>query len=270
MIYLLFFLASLFVAFVFKQFIKQDAGDTLLAAIIFLPTLLVWIQNNNISEFTGFGLSAKFSDEASKSVSDLKVSIPDLTKLTASSDLSDAELNAYFEGCSDFFVLKPSIVPKDQAKLDLFIARAAWAIKSSITCGKLTGVVVVDDRGKYLGSYDDSFYLEALSIWSMSENDQPISSSQLSRKIRFFTMFGASMKFPDLRIRPGEGFVAAINEDQTLQQAFAKFQETGADFLVVTDELGTFKGILKYRDVVDSFLSVLVDVQSSKSEAAKQ
>ncbi|MBO9462477.1 CBS domain-containing protein [Labrenzia sp. R5_0] len=262
--YFLIFAACVVAALLFKKFVKNDVGDTLLGAIIFLPTLLVWIQSNNISEFTGFGLSAKFNVEASKPVSALKIGIPELVRVTddKASDLSDADLFAHFESCSELFVLKTSIIPKEKEKLDKFIVDVSWAIKSSIACGKLSGVIVLDDNNRYLGTYDDSFYLEALSMWSFLKVDEKTPVNTISEKILTLTIFGASLKFPDKRITAGEGFEAAINENQTLQEAFAKFQTTEADFLVVTDELGVFKGIIRYRDVVDSFLSVLIGVKA--------
>ena len=260
-IYLSAIAVSIVAAFMFKRFIKPDVGDTLLGSIIFIPTILIWAQSQNLSELAGFGLTAKFSVESQKKVSSVGVDAKELTIFSLVANDPNFAMAAYFESCAEYFVLRPSKVPQKDTDLDTFVANTSHAIQRSITCGKLVGVVVLDDNDKYIGSYDKAFFSEALSMWAVpDQGNLTTSKEEISKRIQRMTIFGASLRFPDKRIVPGEGFVAAINEDATIQTAFLKFRESDVDFLVMTNATGKFRGIIRYRDVVDSLLSILIDV----------
>ena len=252
-------LVGVIFAALIRLFVKKDLGDALFASITFAPALIFWIHDKDISELTGFGLSAKFASEAKKEVSSADIDIKDLAIFSLSADDPNFARAAFFEACADYFVIRPSKVPKEPSALVDHIVFTSSAIKSSLACGRLIGVIVLDDNDRYLGSYDKGFFAESLSIWAVPDGADQIEKEVLSARIMRTTIFGAALRFPDKRITPGEGFVAAINENSTIDMAFNEFQETGASFLVVTDATGRFRGILSYRNVIQTLLSVLLD-----------
>ncbi|PSU00013.1 hypothetical protein C9J03_25335 [Photobacterium gaetbulicola] len=69
------------------------------------------------------------------------------------------------------------------------------------------------------------------------------------------------MRFPALRIKPGEGFEAAINDNSNIADAFRKFRETKADLLVLTDAMGKFKGVIRYKDVVEEIIDAVLEIE---------
>lgn len=252
-------IASAVCAGLFRYYVKKDAGDALLASILFAPAMLFWIQDKAVSELAGFGLSAKFSEASQKAVSSVAVEIKDLAVFSPAANDPNIEQSAYWEVCVDYFVVRPSRIPQAPVSLAKYIVNASYLIRTSIACGQFIGVVVLDDNDRYLGSYDRDFFAESLSIWAVPDADGPIDRQALSSRIMSTTMFGASLKFPDKRIVPGEGFVAMVDENATIKSAFGVFQKTKASFLVITDATRKFKGILPYKAVSTSLLSILLD-----------
>ena len=251
------FVMGLLAAILFKRFVKPDVGDALLASLVFAPAFLYWIQAQPLAELTGFRLSAKFNSEAKTAVTAIASDFKNLIIHSSSAD--DPVALASSEGCVEYIVARPSRVPEYGSALDSYTVITSRAIKNSIACGRMLGIVVLDDSDKYIGSYDKEFFSETLSLWAADAGPESIASSDLALKIRTTTMFGASLRYPDERIKPGEGFVAAINEDATIEHAFRKFENTGANFLVVTDATGKFRGIITFRSVVQFLLGALLE-----------
>ena len=67
------------------------------------------------------------------------------------------------------------------------------------------------------------------------------------------TIFGTELRYPERRIREGEGYVAFIKTADTLRYAWRELQSTKGSFLAVTDRRLKFKGILT-RDAVEDIL----------------
>lgn len=233
--------------------------DALIFALVFTPMLLLALMTGKITELSGFGLSAKAGQIARAPVSSLNLSSEKFKIQELTSDKPDFDLAAYFESCADYFVVKPSQIPAEEVKLAHYIAFVTYAVRSSIACGRLSGLVVLDDSDRYLGSYDRKFFVESTSVWAVPTSGEPLSAKELSERIQNMTIFGASLQYPRERITSGEGFEAAINVDAIISEAFDVFKKLDVEFLVLTDSLGRFQGIVRYKDIVEEVLSILMN-----------
>ena len=256
---LLVVIVSIVVGSAFRRYIKPDSSNSLLATLFFLPALLYWVSDKSPSELTWFGFHAKFEATVIEPVDTYSVSIGDLLISSLSSNDPDFRLAAYFEECSEYFVIRPHLTPEYASSgfVD-YIVNSAYAIRSSLACGRFRGVVVVDPQNRYIGSYDGPFFAESLSIWAVPDGTTAIDKKVLANRILTTTAFGAALRFPDKRITPGEGYHESIGETATVGEAFSRFTSMNGNFLVVIDESKSFKGILARDRVVDTLLNALV------------
>ena len=250
---------SIVVGSAFRRYVKRDASNSLLATIFFLPALLYWVSDKSPSELTWLGFHAKFEAAVIEPVDTYSVSVSDLLISSLSSNDPDFRLAAYFEECSEYFVIRPHLTPNyDSSGFVEYVVNSTYAIRSSLACGRFTGVVVLDRQDKYIGSYDGSFFAESLSIWAVLDGTTTIDKEVLANRIMGTTIFGAALRHPGQRITPGEGFHRSIRESATVGEAFTEFQEMSGSFLVVVDESKGFKGILTRDRVTDVLLNALV------------
>lgn len=253
-----FILVGVAVVYLVKKLVKEQLNDAVVFGLVILPVLIFGFFSGKIAEFSGFGVSAKAIQAARAPVFSLQVSADEIKIHNLTSDNPNFYRAAYFEVCADYFVVRPNQIPTKSNEIDQYIASVSTAIKSSIACGKLAGLVVLDKSDRYLGSYDWKFFLEAASLWAVSNTPDPVSTEELSERISTMTIFGASLRQPRERITPGEGFIAALNYKATVADAFNEFKQKDVSFLVLTDSLGKFMGILRYKDVVDEVLSAVL------------
>lgn len=264
---------SLLAAAAFKRYVKRDVGDALLASIIFIPALLFWVGKLPVTELSAFGLSGKFAHEARRAIGSLVEPVGSFATTSLAETELDFEHAAFFEACNEYYILRPSRVPARGPEVadefSFYIANSTLAIKSSLACGSLLGVIVLDEGNRYIGSYDASFFAEALAMWAVPNltDSSPMDVSALANHILESTTFGAALQYPDERIKPGEGFVAAVNERLPLSQALPIFDETNAPYLVITDARGIFKGLLTYDRVAETLLSALVGPEAETNKA---
>ena len=263
---LLIVVGSIFVGVLIRKYIKPDTSNGLLGAVFFVPALLYWVADKSPSELSGFGFSAKFEDVAAKPVESLLTSVGDTTIPPPPSPDSSFALSSLLEDCSKYYVVRPHLVPNhDTAAFAPYIVNLTYSIRSSIACDSFIGLVILDENDHYIGSYDRDFFAESLSLWAAFDSDKPIDAKMLANRIQSSTIFGAALRFPKERIQQHEGYVGAINEDASLGDAFALFQGMHGTFLVVTDVLGKFKGIIT-RDYVQRALLEALVASSSDTE----
>ena len=255
---------SFFVAVWFYKCIKSDATDRLIAALVFLPALFFLVKSLQLEELTGLGISATFRGETTKSVQPLSrvtdVAEVSLTNDPSDFDPSDFRLHSTFETCADYYILRPDRIPDFRSpKIYEHIFYATSAIGSSVACGRFLGLIVLDENGRYLGSFDKDFFIGTSSLWTLLQVDEQIVPATLGRRIDQIAVFSAALKFPLARIMHGEGSNQnAINQDASIGEAFIKFQESNGKFLAVTDTLGRFKGILSRRKVEAALIRALM------------
>lgn len=254
-----FILLGVALVYAVKKVVKDKLGDAMIFGLVFVPVLLFGFFSGKVSELSGFGISAKALQAARSPVLQLSLSAEKFKIHNLTSNNPDFLNAAYFEVCADYFVVRPDQVPTQSYELDQYITWVTIAVKSSIACGRLAGLVVLDESDRYLGSYNWRFFIESASVWAVPNGSNPVSNADLSSRIKTMTIFGASLQYPKERITPGEGFEAALNVDASVSEAFEEFKEKDVEFLVLTDSLGRFKGILRYKDVVEEVLSAMLD-----------
>lgn len=249
-------------AYAFRRWIKPDAGDPLIGLVLFAPALVYGASALPVRELSGFGFSAKFDAATRQTLARLDLGVAGIAFRSLSDpDLAaDAAQAAFFELCLDYVVVTAGSVPEadEGAAFDNYIVNSTHMIRSSLACGRFIGLIVLDERRRYLGSYDAGFFAESLATWAVAGPSGSIDTETLSKRIQTRTTFGAALRFPVERIVPGEGFTAAINESQTLRDAAEKLASGAAPFLVVTDALGTFVGLLTREMLHDRLFGLLL------------
>lgn len=251
---------SIGVLFLLNFSFKYKLSDTSILSILFVPTLLVWAEGR-ISEINAFGVSAKFNQIAEKKIEAL-VSGQDIdvyvTKAEALKriDATQQSLSrgAFFEGCHDFIFVRSSQIPSTEDSLSRYAVAFAETVVSSTACGHFTGVVVVDEENRYIGSFDKEFFYQFGSLWTLADTTKTIESAEVWKRISNFTVAGASIKYPDIRLKNGEGFKAAISETATVEYALKEFKKSDASFMVVTDAYGKLQGVIRHRQFIDLLL----------------
>ena len=249
---------------------KVRLGDALTGAIMFVPALLYWADSLPIDEITGGkdGITLKLHAAANLPVSEIDLKLESVAIQHDPDAATGSRVAAFWEHCGDYVTVRSSEVPVDAAERDRYVVTLALAIRASLLCGRLIGVVVVDERERYIGSYDASFYAELAALWTLYGAEPELNSSEVASLFSRNTIFGASLRFPEKRLQSGEGFVAAINRDAPLAAAIDSLAETNAPFLALTDELGALAGILPRSRLVDVVLGALTASSSGGGPTA--
>ena len=254
------FLISVVVALGLRIWSKVHPGDALTAAIMFVPALLYWADGKPLEEISGGtdGITLKLRAASTLPVSEIDLDLESVAVRHDPEAAMDNRVTAFWEKCGDYITVRSSDVPVDMAERNQYIMTLAKAIRASLLCGRLIGVVVIDERERYIGSYDATFFAELAALWTVAGAEQQPSASEVATLFSRHTIFGASLRFPEKRLQSGEGFVAAINRDSPLSAALERLAETNASFLALTNEHGILTGILPRARLVDVILLALV------------
>ena len=264
------FLLSVIGGIWFYRHVKPDASNTLIAILFFGPAALAWVGDKELSELGVGGVYAKFESTVKQGGGELPLA-KDAPVLTPSPNKT-LHGASFFGECASFLRLESHRVPTGPpAAINQYLVHATGAIGSSLTCGKLVGVVVLDEHGRYSGSFDGQYFAQATSLWMIFRSgedgdDDATVLQQLSLQqyahwaemIKTRTVFGAALLSPRARISAGEGFVAFVKESDSIRYAWEELQDTRGDFLAVTDRKLEFKSILTRRTVQDIFLERIV------------
>lgn len=257
MMYLALIVAGTLSAYLFKTFIKSNAGDGLLGSLIFAPALIIWLTSQNVSEFSAYGISAKVNIVSQSKVSTLNDELRKLVINTQSIDDPTYEKSTLWELCADFIAFRPQHIPSDNALKDKYVVNLTYTIRTSISCGRFVGAIVLDKDDRYLGSFDKSFFSEAPALWA-SLDSTGSSASDTAKRILETTVFGAALLHPKERAATKEGFVAAINADATVGSAYKRLAELDVDFLVLTTPTGNYQGVVTRDSVLQKIIAGLV------------
>src|SRR5262249_29000778 len=134
------------------------------------------------------------------------------------------EKSAMFELCADFIAFRPEHVPPEGSERDKFIFNLTYTIRTSISCGRFVGAVVLDKDDRYLGSFGKSFFSEASALWA-SWSPSAVDKASIANRVLSTTVFGAALLYPRQRVATIEGFVAAVGVDATVAAAYARLSE---------------------------------------------
>lgn len=261
------FVVSVFFALALRIWSKIHLGDALTAAIMFIPAFLYWADGKPLEEISGGtdGITLKLRATSTLPISELSLNLDATALRHDPEDATDNQTAAFWGQCGDYITVKSINIPSDRLKRDQYIATLATAIRASMLCGRLIGVIVLDERERYIGSYRAAFFVELAALWAFLGAEQQPSASELVSLMNHYTIFGASLQFPEKRLQSGEGFVAAINHEAPLSAALERFAETNDPFLAVTDEQGVLTGILPRERVVDAILVALAAPNSRET-----
>ena len=94
------------------------------------------------------------------------VSTDEITDKTIDIRKDNLATDAFFQICKKYVVLRTSEIPEkkdDQAKQMFQIIEV---IRASLICGEFIGLIVLDEKDRYIGSFDRSFFLETIIPWS--------------------------------------------------------------------------------------------------------
>ena len=242
-----------------KKYLLPGASEALIVAVVFVPPLLFFFQTGPVAKLSGFGISVeRLQQQLGKGIAEISVPISDLEAgwlAPINPDGPSFGQEAAWESCNRFLVLRQSDVPTfNTPEFSEYVRDATWAIRSSLVCGKLHGVIVLDEEARYVGSYNPSFFSEALATWALPDVGASASSlTEIADRILRYTAFGAALRFPKKRIELGDGYVAALNINQTIEEAFADFRLPEVEFIAVTDARGVLKGVLT-SDQINYFI----------------
>ena len=274
---------SIIAATLFTLYVKNDANNTLLLAIILAPAFFYWLGDKVPVEFGMGQFRAKFDKALERPTQTVLGDKIDSSAILSLSDQvghlteSFRRATAPPEGtCLDYLVLRPSLVPQfPNPEYNRYMVYATHSIRNAIACGKLVGVVVVDDDEKYLGSYDSNFFAESLSSWGVFKSNRLATGmtekefAEVATLIESNTIFGAALRYPDRRIREGEGYFAFVRTTDSLKYAWRQFHTMAGSFVAVTDRELRFKGILTRSTIQNLVLSELVARSPAQNHTAQ-
>ena len=273
------FVLSIMAGILFLQHVKKDASNTFLAAIFFVPAIFVWVADKDLAEFGVASVYAKFNTILHQPTNKVYLN----QKVASLTPPADGISPASPQGeCAPYLVLQTNNIPSPRSKdRNEYIVEAAAAIGSSLACGKLRGVVVLDGKGRYNGSFDANFFAEAVSLWTAFD---PYTSGKghyeprkLTReeyafwadKILKRTVFGPALITPLERIDKGDGFFTFVKESDTVRYAWRELRRSGGSFLAVTDGRHNVKNVLTSDQLADLLLDMLARVDSVRDRAAR-
>lgn len=245
---------GLILIYLAKLITKGSFSEIGMLGLIVLPFLMFGFLSGKISEFSGFGITAKVEKTKKLPVTSLNIPADSIKISNVTSNDTDYYRKAFFEMCSEYLIINSDEIPSSGSESDYYVASVSYAIRSSIACGKFAGLIILDGSNRYIGSFESQFFIESTSIWAVPNSSKTITAKDLAYRINTSTIFGASLTHPEARV-PKEGNSIALNINSSIQDAFNEFRNEDISFLVLTDSLGKFQGIVRYKDVINSIIS---------------
>lgn len=225
-----------------------------LAALLLILLAVIWVETTRISDLErnqiSFAATLRSAADTPLRAHSAQIGSSDFVDLI---DLQNDVANlAFWEQCARFFVLQ---TPADDQPPGAAIRPnlAAAAVRSSMLCGKFSGMLIIDAKGRYIGAFDRSLFLESVPIVAGWKNAADMSIVQSAE-----TAFGDLLSQPEKSIKQGLGFDLAINQDQTLADAFNAFRSHDIRFMPITDEPGRLVGAISRRTVTENLLAGLL------------
>lgn len=234
-----------------RKLAKPDLSETTLLALMLGAPVLALAASGALSELSAFGVTTKFKAAANAPVAAVSQPVDKAAILApvAAADLEAARLDASFQMCRPVVAIRATELPPERREAT--VAYLAMAVSVSMTCEGFVGVVVLDERDRYLGSFPPAFFHEAGAIWTLGGTGRE--PAELGRLIMARTVFGAALAYPEARLKSGEGRVVAINRSATLAEAYALLRKERFSFAAVTDETGRAVGYVT-RDAIQHAL----------------
>lgn len=162
----------------------------LLVAVFFLFQTEVKTLFNRLISLKFAGQELTFSENLKEPVINI-ASLGDITDKSfdiRKSDINNKifeiqkntfKIDAYFQVSKKYVVLRTSEIPEDKSSQAIQMFQIMEIIRSSIICGDFIGLIVLDDKERYIGSFDRDFFLETIIPWSNLVSypvDKPLSA----------------------------------------------------------------------------------------------
>lgn len=254
-----------------RRYVKSDLSESSLIAFIFGGLFVALGLSGSLAEFSGFGLSVKMRQASAIPVSELTKPIK-YTATDGTAYISDENIlrrDAMMEACNEYIVIRAE--SDGNIYSDAAVAYLAYKIRTSLLCGKFLGLIVLDDKKHFVGSFEARFFNEAVAMWtigatlSIVNGDEnaitspaPPSAEFLGKQIQYRTIFGAALKHPAARISAGEGNRIQIHKLMKIKDALPILSEKQVQFAAVVDETGAFIGVVSRDELRDAALDAFM------------
>lgn len=227
-------------------------------SLMLAPLIVYGIANGSIAEFTGFGVTAKFSKAAETKITDLA------GKLAIKYRIDDISFKAAatVQVCRNYFIIRDDIGKQTANPLFLeFAFEVASAIKSAMLCGDFYGVVVVDQSDHFLGLFKAdrftsliAYPLDRYCIFDYKHCHDKLDTADILGE----TELGPILKDPDVRVQTPEASKHVVQESQSLADIVKDPEFSEASVFAVLDKYGKFVGLLPKQAIYDKILAVLL------------
>lgn len=242
---------------VWLTFCSKAFFPVLLFAVFLLFNTEVKMIFGRLTSANVAGQQFSFSDSLKEPV--LKIaSIKEIAK-TIDIRKDKLELDAFFQVPRKYVVLRTSEIPKDKNAQAKQMFQIMEVIRVSIISGEFIGLIVLDNKDRYIGSFDRDFFLETVIPWqNLADYPAGKSPSDIASWVKSKSVFGLSLEYPEARIDAGEGFHLSVKESESAAEALNTLLSSGKGFVAVVDSSGRFQGTVTRKDLLDRLLKTLV------------
>ena len=118
-------------------------SETALLIVFAFPVVLYLLGGGGVSELEGFGMKAKLVEIADKQIREAL----DARSLAVTDDEATRSdfLQAYTGGCKPYFLVHVGVLKRlSKDQFSEFLVAAARSLRSSLVCGSLRALIVVD------------------------------------------------------------------------------------------------------------------------------
>lgn len=234
-------------------------------SLVALPAIAYLLTTGIVSDFEGFGITAKFRVLSEKPV----VEVISASELVITDELADDPnffRDSYFQACRPYYVLREDSVPQSNTgEFDDFAVRLAISIRSSIICGELEALVVLDSRNKVLGFFRPNFFYELLRIpletYNTGIDESKDSDFGIADRV-LNTELGPVLSHPVVRAESADAKRIFLSTQANLIESLATLRDSNSNVALLTNSAGEFRGIVTRRLLVDALILSISEAAS--------
>lgn len=245
-------------------FLGKTVWPLMLLAVFLLYDTEVKTLFDRLISFNLAGQEFSFSESLKQPVSKF-VSIDDITDKSIDIRKDTLATDAVFQVCKKYVVLRTSEIPEDKNAQAKQMFQIIEVIRSSLVCGEFLGLIVLDEKDLYVGSFYRSFFLETVIPWSnligYPADGLP---SDIASWLKSKSIFGLALEYPETRIDVGEGFRFSVGQNQSVAETMEILLASGKDFIAVVDNYGRFQGTVTRTRLLDQLLLALLPKQPAR------
>lgn len=260
---LAFILAGLAFVVATKRLVGLESV-TLTVSLLIVPFLVFLAASGRLGQFEGFGIKASFREAAerpvARSAAGEVIIRPDEPSLDAITRLEQANTQLGLGASVVFFRADRQMSLSERGA-------KALLIKNSIMAGSLLTVAVVDGRGRALGHFRPSWFLDLiplqLDFTHYPDAGEP--NRDLLRRQLMQTRFWDIVEAPEMRAEAW-GSQVFIAETATVADAFRTLRDARTDVAVVTNHRGQYRGVVTADALLQTLVQALL-LDTSRTQA---